>query len=109
MEEVFIPVKIKFFYGREEEEESKFEIELSVFKEKDKENKEKIKDYEKKKECRLCLTISNFIDKFPNLVKYQELQDADILKIQKDLEFSKNINDYINLIKGDLKKKFLII
>ena len=103
IEKEFIPVEIRFFLN--EDESGKFEITPSNFKEKDRLNIEKIKEYEKSKKCKLCTTIEMFTTKFPNLVQYQELQDADILEIQKTLEFSSKMNNYFNIIKTNLEKK----
>ena len=104
-----IPVEMKFFY--EEEKKGFFEIYASNFKlkEKDKTNikdpvfLEKIKSYEKSKKARLCLTIEDFTKKFPNLVKYQELQDADIFEMQKNLHFPEMIGKYFDIIAKHLK------
>ena len=99
-----IPVEIKFFFD-EENEDGKFEIFPCNMKEKDRTNCQKIKEYEKSKKTKVCLTIEDFTKKFPNLVKYQELQDADIFEIQKNLDFAPKINNYLNLVKSTLEKK----
>ena len=104
IEEEFIPVEIKFQFD-EENEEGKFEICSCNFKEKDRHNADKIKDFEKAKKSKLCTTIVDFTKKFPNLVKYQELQDADIFEIQKNLDFSTKISGYLSLVKTTLEKK----
>ena len=63
-------------------------------------DKRKIKEYEKKKiKIRRCPTIEIFTKKFPNLVKYQEMQDADILEIQQKLNFPAKLEDYFNIIR----------
>ena len=59
-----------------------------------------------KKDIKLCLTIDEFTKKFPNLVIYQELQDIDILQIQKKFQFSEKINKYINTIKEAIKTNY---
>lgn len=114
IEKDFIPVDIIFILNEAEDEEEDddgsgtFEINPSNFKEKDKDNKEKIKDYEKKRKkesLRLCVTINQFIKKFPNILKYQELQDLDIFKLQKNLKFSDSINKYMDIIKEKIKEK----
>ena len=105
IENEFIPVDIKFHF-EEEKGEGNFEISPNHFKEKDRTNIAKIKEHEKSKKCRLCLTINEFTQKFPNLVMYQELQDADIFEIQKQLEFCPKINNYINIVKSVLQKKY---
>ena len=100
----FIPVDIIFFYD-EEEEIWNFKINKSQFKEKDINNNKKIQNYEKSKKCRLCLNINSFIKKFQNIVKFQELSDADIFEIQKNLNFSKELNNYFDILKEYLKTK----
>ena len=104
IEKESIPVEIKFFFD-EENEDGQFEIFPCNMKEKDRTNSQKIKEYEKSKKTKVCLTIEDFTKKFPNLVKYQELQDADIFEIQKNLEFAPKINNYLNLVKSTLEKK----
>ena len=80
-----------------------FEINHSNFKEKDR-DKKKIKDYEKKRGVRLCLTIEELTKKFPNIVKYQEYQD-NVLLIQELLDFPKELNKYFEIVKNILEKK----
>ena len=108
IEKEFIPVEIKFILVEEDEEKNKFQINPSSFKEKDRDNKEKIKDHEHSKKRRLCITIDDFTQKFPNLVKYQELQDADIFEIQKNLNFPTQINTYLNIVNLTLEKKKIV-
>ena len=108
IEKDFIPVDVEFCYDDEDEEkEDVFEINVSNFKEKDRANKEKIKDYEKKQKnenLKLCTTINEFIKKFPNIEKYQDLQDADIFKIQEDLKFSEKIDNYMSIIRENISQ-----
>ena len=98
----FIPVDIKFEYDGNET--GVFNIEESKFKEKDRDNEEKRNKYEKNYKVKLCLTIENFPKKFPNLVKFQEMQDADILEIQERLGFPGKILKYIDIIRFNLQK-----
>ena len=98
----FIPVDIKFEYDGNET--GVFNIEESKFKEKDRDNEEKRNKYEKNYKVKLCLTIENFPKKFPNLVKFQEMQDADILEIQERLGFPGKILKYIDIIRCNLQK-----
>jgi hypothetical protein len=81
-----------------------FEIIQSNFKEKERANLEKIKDYENSKNLKLCLTIDSFTKKFPNLGKYQEMQDIDIFLVQKLLKIPSKINNYLNQIKVYIDK-----
>ena len=108
IENELIPVELSFSLD-DEGENGDFLLNNSNFKikEKDKVNIERIK-YEKKlkKDIKLCLTIDEFTKKFPNLVIYQELQDIDILQIQKKFQFSEKINKYINTIKEAIKTNY---
>ena len=105
IEKEFIPVDMKFFFNDDNDETGKFEIVPISFKEKDRDNLQKKRDYEKSKKTRLCLTIDEFTKKFPDLVQYQELQDADIFEIQRSLDFCPKINSYLNIVKTTLDKK----
>ena len=114
IESYIIPIDILFMID-DENQNRIFEINSSNFKTKEKEknkiNREKIKEYENKKSkqnqsLRLCLTIEDFTKKFPNLVKYQELQDLDIFNIQEDLNFSDKINKYMSIIKDSIKEEY---
>jgi hypothetical protein len=106
VEHEYIPFEIKFRFDEEDGQNNVFEIiQSNNFKEKDKDNPSKIKEYEKSKKIKLCLTINDFTKKFPNLVEYQEMQDADIFEIQNNLDFPNKINSYFNQIKQILDKK----
>ena len=98
IENEIIPFEIKFNLDDENMNNSIFEIIPSNSKEKDRSSEEKIKEYEKSKGVKLCLTIDSFTKKFPNLVKYQELQDADIFEYQSILRFPEKLNNYFNQV-----------
>ena len=98
----FIPVDIKFEYDGNDD--GTFLIDESKFKEKDKDSEEKRNKYEKSNKVKLCLTIENFPKKIPNLVKYQEMQDADIFEIQEKLKFPETISKYIEIVQNNLTK-----
>ena len=104
IENQIIPVELVFQYD-ESEANHIFQINISNIKIKDKIkdkiNPEKINDYIKrlKSNTQLCLTINDFTKSIPNLVRIQELQDIDVLELQKNLDFPKKINFYISLIK----------
>ena len=99
--EKYIPVDIKFEYGCCDN--NIFKILVSKFKEKEKNNEEKKSKYEKSNEVRLCTTIEIFTRKFPNLLKYQEFQDADVFQIQVELSFPQNILNYMGIIRSSIK------
>ena len=118
IENYIIPIDI-LFWLEEEGEDGFFDINLSNFKtkekEKDKEKEkqfiEKIKEYESKRakqkqSIRLCLTIEDFTKKFPNLLKYQEMQDLDVFEIQERNNFSSKINKYMSIIKDYIREEY---
>ena len=99
----FIPVKINFHWEEEDKVKGKpengiFQIEPSGFKEKDRNNIDKINAYEKSKKVTLALTIENFTKRFPNLLLFQEYEDADILHIQRKLNFPDVFGKYFNIV-----------
>ena len=100
--EYHFPVDVKFEYN--DNDKDIFSIEETKIKEKDINNDEKISKYEKNNKIKFCLTIERFTKIFPNLVKYEEMQDADIFEIQKKLNFPNQIQKYIELIKVNLEK-----
>jgi len=105
IEKEIIPFDIKFYLNEENMDESIFEIIPSNSKEKDRSSPEKIKEYEKTKKVKLCLTIDSFTKKFPNLVIYQELQDADILEIQRILLFPEQLDNYFSQVEKYILEK----
>ena len=102
MTQIIIPVDIRFDY--DSNENGYFTIDETKLKEKDLFNDDKRTKYEKSNKLKLCLTIENFPKKFPNLVKFQEMQDADIFEIQEKLHFPDEISKYFDLIRDNLKK-----
>ena len=101
MTQIIIPVDIRFDY--DSNENGYFSIDETKLKEKDLFNDDKRIKYEKSNKLKLCMNIENFPKKFPNLVKYQEMQDADIFDIQEKLKFPDQIQKYIELIRKYLK------
>ena len=94
---------------KEEKEKEKKEKEKKEKEKKEKEKKDEEKEetekkkYEKSNQVKLGVTIETFLKKFPNLVKYQENQDADIFEIQENLNFPEQIANYFAIIKEVLK------
>ena len=99
----FIPVSIKFSWN--EEDNGILDIEQAYFKFKDKDKPDKIYNYQNSKKVALALTIDDFTRKFPNLIIYQEYQDADIFMIQEKLNFAEKLDNYFNIIFDNIKSQ----
>ena len=54
----------------------------------------------------ICKTIESFTKAFPNLVKYESLQDENILELIETLNLPKKLMDYHEIIKSNIKKFF---
>ena len=65
-----------------------------------------IMDEEENKTLFICKTIASFIKVFPNLVKYESLQDENILDLIETLSLPKILLDYNEIIKLYIKKFF---
>ena len=103
VEEVSIPVDMNFVY---DDNEKKFELNKSNIKEKLFEDKIA---YEDPKKLFISLkTIEAFTRYFPNLTKYQSMQDISPLFIIKELKINKSIDKYFELIKEKLIKSKII-
>ena len=53
-----------------------------------------------------CLTINDFIRQFPNLSLIQQRKDIDLYLIEKEINLSKGLNQYFNIIKDLINIKF---
>lgn len=49
-----------------------------------------------------CNNIKTFTEKFPNLSIFQELQDIDIIEMQKNLNIPNKLEEYFDIIKDYL-------
>ena len=103
VEEVFLPVDIKFNY---DEKEKMFELEKSSIK--DKLFEDKIIYQDPKKNLTSFKTIESFTRYFPNIAKYQSMQDINPLDIIKELSINEKINHYFDIIKNKIIKMSLI-
>ena len=108
IKEKFIPVDIKFEY---DSKNNIFKILPSKFKEKERNNENKKRKYEKSNGVKLCCTIEHFTRKFPNLVKHQEFEKANIFEIEGVLNIPKNIFYYMEIIRNSIRNEidFIII
>jgi len=60
---------------------------------------------EKKKNCP---SIESFVFKFPNIEQFQQLEDLDLLKVEKELKIGEGISDYFKIIKDYLTQNLKI-
>ena len=102
VEEAFIPVDINFVY---DEKIKKFELSKSNIKDKAFGDKLIHEDSKKKISFR---TIEAFTRYFPNISKYQVIQNINPLDIIKELKINNGINSYFKIIKDKIIKKDLI-
>jgi len=100
----FIPVSIKFSWN--EKDNGILQIDPANFKIKYRNNFDKINNYQNSKKLILALTIDEFTKKFPNLIKYQEYQDADIFLIQEKLNFAGKLENYFNIVFNHIKSHY---
>ena len=103
VETFFIPIDITFRYDNKEK---KFDLKKSNLKEKDFE--ERIIHGDNKKKNFSLKTIEAFTRYFPNLSKYQYMQDINPLDIIKEISINQKINDYFEIIKERLIRKNVI-
>ena len=61
-----------------------------------------------KKNCIICKTIKIFTNEFPNLTKYEELQDIDLFDLEKNLSLPKKLQEYFKIIKEYLQKNQIL-
>ena len=61
---------------------------------------------EKHKTFYALRTIDAFIKVFPNLIKYQTLQDEDTLELIENLNIPEKINEYMKIIESKLEQLF---
>ena len=53
-----------------------------------------------------CLTINDFIKKFPNLSLIQQRQDIDLFLIEREINLSRGLNLYFDILKQVISIKF---
>ena len=100
----FIPVSIKFSWNNNDS--GIFQIKPAPFKINDRNNIKKINDYQNSQKVILAFTIDDFTKKFPNLIVYQEYQDADLFLIQEKLDFAENFENYFNMVFNRIKSYY---
>ena len=103
VEGAFIPVDICFFY---DDKIKKFELIKSKIK--DKSFGDKLIQEDFRKNFTSFRTIEAFTRYFPNISKYQTLQDINPLSIIRELKINEGINHYFAIIKEKIIKKELM-
>ena len=105
VEEKSMPIEITFRYiDDDDKENNKFELKTSNVKDKHFDNdKNYIND--NKKNIIIFKTIESFASYFPNLAKYQLLQDISPLQIIKELKIAEKINHYFDIIRERFVKR----
>ena len=107
VEKAHIPVEIEFNYTDEENSKNnKFNIKYSNKSEKFFEDGIKYED--PKKNIYILKTIEAFTIYFPNLAKYQLLQDKNPINILRDLSIPDKIDQYFGIIKERLIKEKIL-
>ena len=103
VEQNFVPVEMTFRYNDEDEKDNRFEIKSSNVKLKIFEDNMIFED--PKKKVIIFKTIEAFSTYFPNLAKYQSLQDKNPIDIITELKIPEKINHYFEIIKEKVVKK----
>jgi hypothetical protein len=104
VEEKNMPIEIIFrYFDEDDKENNKFELKASNIKDKYFEDKTYINDT--KKNIIFFKTIEAFASHFPNLAKYQLLQDISPLQIIAELKIAEKINHYFDIIREKFVKK----
>ena len=102
VEVAFIPVEIVFDYS---DKEKKFDLIKSNIK--DKAFGNKLICEGSKKRWTAFRTIEAFTRYFPNITKYQFIQEINPLSIIKELSINTKINEYFSIIKEKIIKKLM--
>ena len=106
IENEIIPVEILFNY--EDEDKGEFEILKYNIKEKQLQFLGNMVFESSGSSRKIAFTIDEFTKIFPNVVKYQELQDEDIFKMLKKLNIPGKLNGYFNTVIQYLSDKKVI-
>ena len=95
----FIPITIYFDFNKKE-----FEIKVPHNQNQDLYQKDIRIREEKNKTYLICKTINAFTIAFPNFVKFESLQDEDLIELLAQLHLAEKINDYFTQINNYLLK-----
>ena len=102
VEKAPIKVELKFYYNNDGKKK-KFKIKTLGTKKKQLFLLDNMTE-KKKNKSKICHTVKDFCDKFPNLVEYQQKQLIDVFKMQFELEIPKKLESYFQIIKDYLSK-----
>ena len=100
VEKAPIKVELKFYYNYKKK---KFKIKTIGMKTKQLFLLDNINEKRNNK-SKICSTVKDFCNKFPNLVEYQQKQLIDVFKMQNELEIPKKLENYFDIIKEYLSK-----
>ena len=94
-----VKVEIKFYYNNEKK---KFKI--KTFGKKQLQLLDSMVYDDELKARKICKSIKDFCNNFPNLIEYQDKQGIDVFKMQSELEIPEKLEIYFDLIKNYLAK-----
>ena len=100
VEKAPIKVELKFYYNNKKK---KFKIKTIGVKKKQLFLLDGVGEKRNNK-SKICSTVKDFCNKFPNLVEYQQKQLIDVFKMQNELEIPKKLENYFDIIKEYLSK-----
>ena len=99
IEKISMPVALYFDYKSNFLKIEKANINLKQL-----EFKDDIVIEDTKKKCLICKTIKIFTNEFPDLTKYQTMQDLDLFELENNLALPEKLQDYLDIIREHLEK-----
>ena len=101
-ENMKIPIQMEFRYNEKKKE-------FKIYESNNKEHQ--ISDLilgEINKHCKICRNIKQFIEFFPNFVKYESKMSINIINVLKQLKIPEKINYYINFVLIRIKNEKIV-
>lgn len=99
IEQTLIPVALYFDYGNKYLKIEKAHVNLKYL-----ESKDDIVIEDTKKKCLICKNVKILTNEFPDLTKYQTMQDIDLFCLEKSLALPEKLQEYLNIIREHLEK-----
>ena len=99
IEKISIPIALYFDYKSNFLKIEKANVNLKHL-----EFKDDIVIEDTKKKCLICKTIKIFTNEFPDLTKYQTMQDLDLFELENNLALPEKLHDYLDIIREHLEK-----